>query len=257
MQTQSRTPETAADPFWRGVALYRDEQWLEAAAAFAASENPLAHYNLANSYAQLGRFALALETYGQIDKTSPVYDDAQFNAALMQELLATADDSAARSQPSDQAPSPQESGSEKPAAKPQAGDETNDAAAQEQSHSATQAQAQAAAPGSQDSKGNSDTPGDKKAEDGAQQGRSERDSEQPPSPATAADGDGEHEDGDPLQGAAEGRTMTAEELEAQLTQQWLTAIKDEPARFLRARIAQAVRERRAAGTLAEPADSAW
>jgi Ca-activated chloride channel family protein len=76
------------DPLWRGVAHYRNGEYKEALAEFAASDLPLAHYNRGNTLIRLGRSEEALAAYDRAIELDPDHADARFNRErLMAALL--------------------------------------------------------------------------------------------------------------------------------------------------------------------------
>lgn len=84
----SRAAELFTDPVWKGVALYRSEQWWRAAEAFIRADNAVSVYNLGNCYVRLGYHELALDAYLQALEFDPSLESALHNADLMRELLA-------------------------------------------------------------------------------------------------------------------------------------------------------------------------
>ena len=80
--------EVFSDPAWKGVALYRSEQWWRAAETFVRGNDAPAFHNLGNTYVRLGYYELALEAYQRALKYDPNFEDAEFNAQLMKDLIA-------------------------------------------------------------------------------------------------------------------------------------------------------------------------
>jgi Ca-activated chloride channel homolog len=76
------------DSPWRALILYRAGRFAEAAAAFAQSDTPDAHYNRGNALALEGRFEDALAAYDAALARRPDMRDALFNRALVREALA-------------------------------------------------------------------------------------------------------------------------------------------------------------------------
>ena len=87
-----RAAEIFTDPAWKGVALYRSDQWWRAAEAFIRANDPESAFNLGNCYVKLGYFELALDAYQQALSMDSTLDDAAFNAELMRKLLAEDDE---------------------------------------------------------------------------------------------------------------------------------------------------------------------
>lgn len=84
-------PERAAQAFenpeWRGSAHYRAGNYAEAAAEFAQSDSPRAHYNRGNALARAGELEAALEAYEQALEQVPDMQDALANHELVSQLL--------------------------------------------------------------------------------------------------------------------------------------------------------------------------
>lgn len=87
-----RAGELFTDPAWKGVALYRSDQWWRAAEAFIRANDPVSAFNLGNCYVKLGYFELALDAYQQALSMDSSLQDAAFNANLMRQLLAEDDE---------------------------------------------------------------------------------------------------------------------------------------------------------------------
>jgi Ca-activated chloride channel family protein len=102
---QEGQPEFAAARFedvdWRAIALYRSGEYERAAAAFAAAaerpanagqgagRDPLtARFNLGNALARAGDYQGAIDRYDEVLAREPGHEDARFNRALMEKLLA-------------------------------------------------------------------------------------------------------------------------------------------------------------------------
>ena len=75
------------DPRWRATALYRNQEFDAAAAAFAAFDDPFGHYNRGNALAKGGHYDAALEAYDQALAQNPALEDAAKNRELVQQLL--------------------------------------------------------------------------------------------------------------------------------------------------------------------------
>lgn len=92
--------EQAANTFesqpWKGSALYRGENFADAADTFASAldgdKQSLAaadiHYNRGNALAKAGKLQDALKAYDQALEMQPEMEDAQFNKELIESLLA-------------------------------------------------------------------------------------------------------------------------------------------------------------------------
>lgn len=84
-------PEAAAAEFeshdWRGTALYQGENYAAAAEAFAQGHSATDNYNRGNALARAGKLQEALSAYERALEKQPDFDDAQFNADLVRQLL--------------------------------------------------------------------------------------------------------------------------------------------------------------------------
>ena len=83
----ARAASVARDPRWKGGALYRDQQYEEAADAFAGNDDPTAHYNRGNALARSGRLRDALAAYDTALETDPRHADALHNRTLVARLM--------------------------------------------------------------------------------------------------------------------------------------------------------------------------
>ena len=70
------------DPLWQGVALYRDGQFKEAAAAFAGVASPAAVFNRANALLMHGKYAEAIASYDQALQRRPDWPAGRANRDL-------------------------------------------------------------------------------------------------------------------------------------------------------------------------------
>lgn len=254
---QSRYAEAAelfTDPQWKGVALYRSEQWIRAAEAFAKSDDPFARYNLANCYAKLGHYALALQTYQQVLKRFPDFEDAAFNAELLQALMTNKDEEKKGQAQNQESDKQQPSEAEK---KPGAGNDSGQDK-QQQSQKLTPPEDQQA--GAMSQPAGSDTPsaGQKGLDNHAplsQLKDGEKDEHsRAKMPQSAPASSGKHSDSNEADAS---RFMSAEQEKKQQQEQWLSTIEDKPSRFLKARIELEIRRRAEAGTLAQPGTTPW
>ena len=73
------------DPFWKGVAFYRQGRYEEAVAALRAA-GPAGYYNRGNALARIGRFNEAIEVYDAHIYRAPHDDDAHVNRTLIVDL---------------------------------------------------------------------------------------------------------------------------------------------------------------------------
>jgi len=88
----AQAAEIFTDPAWKGVAMYRSEQWWRAAEAFVRADDAQSHYNLGNCYIKLSYYELALEAYQRAISLDPNHEDAKFNADIVLALLENDDE---------------------------------------------------------------------------------------------------------------------------------------------------------------------
>lgn len=247
--------EIFTDPSWKGAAFYKSDQFWRAAEAFVRADDPRSTYNLGNCYAQLGYYELALAAYLNALSREPGFADAAANADLMRKFLAEKDDSGQQGlQPQGRAIDEVEAQDRKDAQGGQQGDERGEA--QEQRANADRDKSRAS----------SDTKAETKTSDGRSGEGAERNEEE----GAAGDNDIAGTQGEQSENRASGGSRSADEasdqqaagartrLETeQATQQWLNRIVDDPAKFLKARIALETRRRAAAGNAPAEGGDAW
>lgn len=244
--------EIFTDPAWKGAALYRSEQYWRAAEAYIRADDTDSLYNLGNCYVQLGYLELALEAYLGVLEREPGHTDAAHNAELMRELLKSRDKGQGEATAS---PQPREieqlDGEQEAGGRPDAAE------------GGSREEQQSAASGEQQS-GGEDPQGEGRSGDG---GNGEEQRVQAEADRTAnAEGAAA---GEEQAGMASGRSEAAEAAlaeaaamrtmleESQADEQWLNQIEDDPASFLKKRIALEMRRRKAAGVLPVTDDEAW
>lgn len=252
--------ELFSDPRWKGVALYRSGQWWRAAEAFVRASDPDSLYNLGNCYARLGYPALALEAYNAALSRRPVFADAVHNANLMRRILAEDDQQGGQSamRPQAEAIDTVEAKPESEGAGTPPPDPTGEDAAPEERHGAgeqPQAGGNETPPGDEagadaGAGGTDGTPRDRQpAGGGAVDGR-----ENPEAPSADASGGSAGTDETALALSAGARARLEAEQEAA---QWLNRISDDPAKYLRSRIALEHRRRKAAGAVPAESGDTW
>ncbi|MCW7553440.1 tetratricopeptide repeat protein [Endozoicomonas gorgoniicola] len=83
-------PESAIqlfkDPDWKAEALYRNQQFEDAASFFSESETAQGFYNQGNALAKAGKLDDAIAAYNKAIELQPDMDDAKFNKALLEKL---------------------------------------------------------------------------------------------------------------------------------------------------------------------------
>lgn len=72
---------------WRGVTLYREGRYLEAAEVFARGDDADDHYNRGNALAKAGLLRAAVAAYGEALARESIHEDARFNHRLVARLL--------------------------------------------------------------------------------------------------------------------------------------------------------------------------
>jgi len=264
---QGRAAEAAeifTDPAWKGIALYRSEQWWRAAEAFVRADDPLSAYNLGNSYVQLGYYALALDAYQRALSGDPYLTDAAYNADLMRQLLASEgreERSAGRSG--------HENEIDRLDRDPEAPEPEGGKGEDDESSAPTEAQTPEADTdsGSQDGTATPDGVGDGGRTQGG--GRSNEHAERRGDGRGEAVGGraGDPDDADRAGGGSESDAPVSSDQEAdglraqleaeQADEQWLNRIQHDPVRFLDKRIRLEMRRRTAAGQSAPAGGDGW
>lgn len=202
------------DRVWRGVAEYRAERYRRAVEEFVQGDGVTALYNLGTAYARLGEWAGAREAYKYALALDPAHEDAAFNLSLVLQAEARVRAEAeAQRETRELGAEQSEAGGEEPA---ETGEDAKDddaapsADAAPSERIATQAGADAAA----------GRAGDAAQAPDAAAGRS--------APSDAAEGDARGRTG-----AGAVRVLDASLGDAEML---LRAIRDDPAKVLRARL---------------------
>jgi Ca-activated chloride channel family protein len=71
-----------ADPMWRGVALYRQGEFEEAASLFAGFDTADGAFNQANALVMLGKYDAAVQRYDRALQLRPDWPEAETNRAI-------------------------------------------------------------------------------------------------------------------------------------------------------------------------------
>ncbi|HSI42109.1 MAG TPA: tetratricopeptide repeat protein [Xanthobacteraceae bacterium] len=235
------------DPAWRGVALYRAGRFTDAEAMLRSTRSPEAAYNLGNAFAQTGQFAAAVKAYDIALKRNPGDADALANRALVLEALkATATAAKGKAAGAANATATKES----------AGDtlQGDDAGVQSASGDGMAGQREAGSDTASIGSSRVDRRGDPQA------GASESGLGSSKGAATDSAGRAGRSGGSTIAARSDAPPpRRAEALDAagtgQATLQWLATLPDDPARFLRLRIAAEHQRRVAAGTAPRPGTS--
>lgn len=251
--------EIYTDPAWKGIALYRSEQWWRAAEAFVRANDPDSLFNLGNAYVKLGYYALALEAYQSAIALRENFTDAQFNAQLMRELLAETGENDGQSglQRQGQELDRVESESSKQGNQSPADDNENSEPTDKppgESSSANENRADSADGGREGGSGETDEQHAQQPENNSPPtgnvAGTQSLTEAQDNPAGGSETESETAD---AQAAGQRSKLDAE----QATEQWLNQINHDTARFLQRRIALEMRRRQASGEAAPAGGSQW
>lgn len=249
--------EIFTDPAWKGVAFYRSEQYWRAAEAFVRSDDPASIYNLGNAYAKLGYYELALEAYVNTVAREPGFVDAAANADIMRKLIAVENGG----HQSGLTPPARKIGETEPSRDDKGGSggdrqgehgdaEERSADVQSQTGADTDKTPQQAQPSAGDANGASSE--DKQQGMAGQQTISGAQQERDRQEGSAGGSTGAGMESSDIAIGARNRLETD-----QATEQWLNRIVDDPARFLKARIALESRRRAASGNQAPATSDPW
>jgi Ca-activated chloride channel family protein len=74
--------ERFADPMWRGVALFKQGQFEDAAGVFAGYDTAEAAFNHGNALVMQGKYSAAAERYARALELRPLWEDASVNRAI-------------------------------------------------------------------------------------------------------------------------------------------------------------------------------
>ncbi len=74
-------------PEWNGIALYRGEEFSQAATEFSHSDDVISIYNLGNALAMSGDYSEAVDQYEAALQIDPEFDSALFNLDIVRQLL--------------------------------------------------------------------------------------------------------------------------------------------------------------------------
>lgn len=223
---QSGRPEAAAerfeDPDWRATALYRSQQYDQAARAFPGGD-ARSHYNRGTALARAEQFEAALAQFESALELDPDFDDAQHNKALIERML-------------EQDPPP--------AANDEASQRDNPSWDDDDEGSAVSRQGEAGDPESSDrepSEGDEDQ---------------QREGEQTEDPQSQSGQPDEPQQAEPTE--AERDSSAAEDREReQALEQWLRRINDDPSALLQRKFRYEAERRRREGHDPNESGPAW
>lgn len=245
------------DPAWKGVALYRSEQWWRAAEAFVRANDPQSAFNLGNCYVKLGYYELALDAYQRALSINPNLVDAQHNADIMRALLALNDNDnnyGGTQPPGEQIEQIETDEESKDPGSSEGGEEQSDAGNSAQDESSSQGNQSI---GAQDNA---------QAGKGGEASQEQLQSENPDGGGSVNGMAGDQNSTSRPSGGSESDTQTNNSLAAgmrasleskQATTQWLNQIQHNSQLFLQRRIKLEQRRRRIAGTSAPEGGSFW
>lgn len=254
----AKAAEIFTDPAWKGVALYRSQQWWRAAEAFVRAEDAVSQYNLGNCYVMLGYYELALDAYLRALSIDSAFTDAEHNANVMRQLLAlqSQDESAQQSLQSRrqeidriQTENETQSGaSQSGEDQSQPSQSESDAETETPNNIDPSSQASDTNGGGNKTEDTADTPSGEAGADSVEGMSAEPSEQKSPSGGSQSSADS--------QDAQSSGVRTALE-QTQATEQWLRQINHNAFRFLQLRIELETDRRRAAGQAAPAGGSVW
>jgi len=254
----AKAAEIFTDPAWKGVSLYRSQQWWRAAEAFVRANDAVSQYNLGNCYVQLGYYELALEAYMRSLSIDPALSDARHNAELMRQLLAKNSEEETSQQvlqSRQQEIDSIKSESDEQSGNAGEGEEQttpgdNKTGSEEESSTAlkTSADAKDESEGGNRSDQTTEQQTGKPGADNVQGITDNSESQERPSGGSETDAATDESQSAGLRAKIE---------HEQATEQWLNQINHDPYRFLRSRIQLESERRRIAGQNAPAGGSAW
>lgn len=227
---QSGQPEAAAerfeDPDWRATALYRNQQYDEAARAFPGSD-ARSHYNRGTALARAEQFEAAVEQFESALAIDPKFDDARHNKELVERLL-------------EQEPPP--------AGNDDASQRDNPSFDDDDEGSAVSRQGEAGEPDPSDRE-------QAEAEEQAQQ-EQQREGEQTEEPQAQSGQPNDGQQAEPTEAEREASATEDRERE-QALEQWLRRINDDPGALLQRKFRYEAERRRREGHDASESGPPW
>jgi Ca-activated chloride channel family protein len=208
------------NPSWKGAAAYRNENYDEAAQAFA-NNSPTSQYNRANSLAKTGQLEEALKAYDDVLASKPDHADAAFNKQLVEQLL-------------NQEQQKQDQQQDQNQDQEQDGDESEDQSQQQSDQQENQ----------QNSEQNQDQSSDNQSESQQDQNPQENQSEEQSENQSSKQENSEREQQESEQKQSEQQSQQTAELQDDLSseqrqamEQWLRRVPDDPGGLLRNKFA--------------------
>ncbi|MEH6529054.1 MAG: VWA domain-containing protein [Porticoccus sp.] len=239
--------ETAQERFnapqWKASAAYRNNDF-ETAEQLYNNHSVDGHYNRGNALAKAGKLEEAIESYKQALSLSPEDDDAQYNKALVEQLLQQQQDSEQNSQNNDSSQDQKDQQNDNQKNDDQQQDDSQNNGQQDQSSDAD----------SNPSEGKQSKDNQENSQDSEQDGSQDNNEQQQPSTDESQNQDEQSTDspseqdknqqgepqqtGDEEQSSDQGKPTNAEsqqmtDEEKQAMEQWLRRIPDDPGGLLR------------------------
>ncbi|MEH6617148.1 MAG: VWA domain-containing protein [Porticoccus sp.] len=212
-------------PQWKASAAYRNNDF-ETAGLLYNNHSVDGHYNRGNALAKAGKLEEAIESYQQALSLSPKDDDAQYNKALVEQLLQQQQDSEQNSQNNDSSQDQQDQSSDADSNPSESNESEGQQSNDNQENSPDSDQ-----DGSQDNNEQQPSSADESQNKDEQptDSPSEQDKNQQGDPQQTDDEEQSSDQGKPTN--AESQQMTDEEKQAM--EQWLRRIPDDPGGLLR------------------------
>lgn len=224
-QMEANAPETAAetfsDPAWKATANYRAANFDAAASSFADLGSADGAYNQGNALAKAGKYEDAIKAYERALNKQPGNEDAEFNKALVEELLKSQEQQDGEGDDQEPADNEQENESEGDQGQDSENQQNQDGEAQDEQN-AEQQQAE-----------------EQQQADEQQEAQQEEQSEAPD------------------QQLAESDTAPLTDEEQQALEQWLRKVPDDPGGLLRRKFEMQYQERLKRGNTTQNDSSNW
>lgn len=249
--------EIYTDPAWKGAALYKSAQWWRAAEAFVRADDADSYYNLGNAYVKLGYYALALDAYKAALSKRVSFEDAEFNANLMRQLLAEEEEEGSESALQRQSKEIErvesdsaESGNSGKSDDDESSDEEKSGEDREGDTDSRGPSPEASSEGDSGEAGSDDTLQEENAPEGGSVKGTESEQDQERNPSGGSEGKERAQD-------AMAAGLRAKLEAEQATEQWLNQIKHDRIKYLHRRIELELDRRRDAGESAPQGGSQW
>lgn len=256
--------ELFESPEWRGSALYRAEQFEQAAEQFDRSDSPRAHYNRGNALARGDKLDEALQAYEQALARDPEFDAARANQQLVQKLLKQQQEQEQEQQDSDgESGEPGEPGEPGESSESQQGSKPeSDSESKPGSKSDAQSEAEQQPDASDDADSSDSQPGQSGAEqDSDQDSKAASEAEQ--AQASEREDESEFEGGDSAAAQAEAEAETVADKTQSIDprlEKWLQQLPDDPSGLLRRKFEYQYQQKLEAyrqGLWQPPQESRW